>query len=329
LYLKPGRDHEDGHEESHDSLFGLRYEGVLSGDEHRVHFLQSPIAVDGALEAAGKAMKIEADKASQVVAWIDGMECRHPRKVQRYPGIVMNHYGRGKTLFYAFDLGLAINEKNYNLLSTLIKNSIQYIHTPPEATTFSPYQIIPVAVKLKSLGSALDLRITETYPKQWKLYDSASEKWVTDHQWVVNMHLDPGGTRTILYEALTPDQAGTYTLKSDVEIKDKGTYLLFQSFTMDIVVDKDTQTVAGDIMAALKALSVTGKKDKEYLKVTILQMQDVQRREIIRKRDVEKNIDDILEGINSLLSITSNDVAEIRLMMDRLLRMWEGKWYYR
>ena len=174
----------------------------------------------------------------------------------------------------------------------------------------------------------MDLRITETYPKQWKLYDSISEKWITDRPWVVKMHLDPGGTRTILYEALTPDQAGTYTLKTDVEIKEAGTYLLFQSFTMDIVVDKDTKTVAGDIMAALKAFSVTGKKDKEYLKTAIRQMEDVQRREVVKKRDLEKNIDDILQAINSLLSITRNDVAEIRLMMDRLLKMWEGKWYY-
>jgi len=175
------------------------------------------------------------------------------------------------------------------LLSTLIKNSIHYIHTPPEETTFSPYQIIPVEVKLKSQGGALDLRMTETYPKQWKLYDSISEKWIPDRPWVVTMHLDPGGTRTILYEGLTPDQAGTYTLKTDVEIKDAGTYRLSQSLSMDIVVDKDTQTVAGDIMAALKALSVTGKKDKEYLKTAIRQMEDVQRREVVRKKDIAGN----------------------------------------
>jgi hypothetical protein len=143
------------------------------------------------------------------------------------------------------------------------------------------------------------------------------------------MHLDSGQTRTILYEALTPDQAGAYTLKTDVEIKDGGAFCVSQSLSTDIVVDKDTQTMAGDIMAALKALSVTGKKDKENLKTAIRQMEDVQRREIVKKKDVEKNIDDILQAINSLLSISSNDVTEIRLMMDRLLKMWEGKWYYR
>jgi hypothetical protein len=55
FYLRPGRDHEEGH----DSLYGIHYEGLLSGDEHRVHLLQSPIAVDGDLGAAGRAVRID------------------------------------------------------------------------------------------------------------------------------------------------------------------------------------------------------------------------------------------------------------------------------
>ena len=86
--------------------------------------------------------------------------------------------------------------------------------------------------------------------------------------------------------------------------------------------------MAGDIMPALKSLSVTGKKEKKNLKTAILRMQEVQRREIARKKDIEENIDDILQAIGSLLSITSNHAGEIRLMMDRLLKMWEGKWYF-
>jgi hypothetical protein len=37
------------------------------------------------------------------------------------------------------------------------------------------------------------------------------------------------------------------------------------------------------------------------------------------------NIDDLLEAIDSLLSITSTDVSEIRLMMDALLEVYLGK----
>jgi hypothetical protein len=83
------------------------------------------------------------------------------------------------------------------------------------------------------------------------------------------------------YEVLTPDQTGTCTLKTDVEIKDGGAFHASQSLSVDIEVDKDIRTVTGDIMAALRILSVSGKKDKEYLKMAIRHMEDVQKREIV------------------------------------------------
>ena len=109
---------------------------------------------------------------------------------------------------------------------------------------------------------------------------------------------------------------------------DGGVFHGSQSLSLDIEVDKDIQTITRDIMGALRALSVTGKKNKEYLKLAIREMEEVQRREIIRRKDVEKNIDDMLQAINFLLSINSTDITEIRSMMDRLLKMWEGKWYF-
>ena len=57
---------------------------------------------------------------------------------------------------------------------------------------------------------------------------------------------DSDATRTIPYEAVTPDQAGAYTLKTEVEFKDGGTDHLFQSVATEIVVDRDTKTVAGE-----------------------------------------------------------------------------------
>jgi len=38
-----------------------------------------------------------------------------------------------------------------------------------------------------------------------------------------------------------------------------------------------------------------------------------------------RNIDDTMKAINSLLSITSADVSEIRLVMDILLEVYLGK----
>jgi hypothetical protein len=40
---------------------------------------------------------------------------------------------------------------------------------------------------------------------------------------------------------------------------------------------------------------------------------------------LQRNIDDATEAIDSLLSITSADTSDIRLMMDALLEVWIGK----
>jgi hypothetical protein len=44
-----------------------------------------------------------------------------------------------------------------------------------------------------------------------------------------------------------------------------------------------------------------------------------------RTRLLQKNINDTMEAIGSLLSITSGNISEIRLMMDVLLEVYFGK----
>jgi hypothetical protein len=43
--------------------------------------------------------------------------------------------------------------------------------------------------------------------------------------------------------------------------------------------------------------------------------------------DVEKNISDILKAIDSLISLNGIYVSAIRLQLDTLLRIWEGRYY--
>jgi len=55
---------------------------------------------------------------------------------------------------------------------------------------------------------------------------------------------------------------------------------------------------------------------------------NVQSRAITSEQDIEKDIHDILKAIESLPFITRADMSDIRLMMDKLLEFWEGRWYY-
>ena len=70
---------------------------------------------------------------------------------------------------------------------------------------------------------------------------------------------------------------------------------------------------------------MVSKKDKSELEDAIEHMERVQRGTVVTVRDIQRNIDDIIEALDSLLSITSIDVSEIRLMMDALLEVWIEK----
>lgn len=245
----------------------------------------------------------------------------------KYPGIIKREYGNGDVLFYAFDLG--ISSGNYSPFAELIKNSLNYIHNQisnPEGLPYIPNQLIPVEIKLKSLGCAFDLKITETYPVEINLYEPSTGLWITENPWVTNIHLEPDETKTILYYALTPDEAGTYTLQTEAGYVENGIYNFYQSLESDIVIEKETVTISGDIINALNALSVSG-QEKAKVNNAVAYIQNVMNRSITSDTDVEQNIHDILKAVDSLLSVTSVDISESRLMMDELLKAWEGRWW--
>ncbi|MFH1026004.1 MAG: hypothetical protein V1764_04920, partial [Nitrospirota bacterium] len=166
-----------------------------------------------------------------------------------------------------------------------------------------------------------------TYPADLKLYDPLSGNWITENPWVINMHLEPNDTKTILYHALTPDTAGTFTLQTEVGYMDNGTYNFYQNLSTDIVVAKDTIAMTGDIITALKALSVSG-QEKAKVNNAITYIGNVQGRAIISAQDIEMNIRDILKAIDSILSVTSANTSDIRTMMDELLEVWVSKYYF-
>jgi hypothetical protein len=277
---------------------------------------------------------VEVDDPDLIVAWIEDDEkhrhhhesekhqCHH--KLENHPGVVLNHYGLGNTVFFAFDLGATLNDENYDRVSPILKNAIAYVHKPLDVTALHPYQMVPIEVELKSLGSAMDIRITESYPVDVKLYDPITGKWIIDRPWVKEIHLEPDETKTIYFYALTPDTPGSHLLRTEVGYVDNGIYQFHHDLDMEMVVGKDSAAMVGDIIGALESLSVS-KKDKWKVKDAIEHMERVQRRTLTTAKDIQRNIDDTMEAIDSLLSITSADISEIRSMMDVLLEVYLGK----
>lgn len=311
-----------------DVIFGVNHEGEISCCNPVVNTIQSPITTDGTISTKGKAEQIGAEAGTTIAGWIKSdKNDSHKKGNVTYPAIVLNTYGEGKTIYFAFDLGATINNQNSDQIASIIKKSITYIHKQTDTITFHVNQLVPIETTLQSLGGAFDLKITETYPSEIKLYDPSTEKWITDNPWITNIHLAPNDTKTNLYYALTPDKGGAYTLKTEVGYMENGSYNFYKNLNVDITVERGTAQSVADIIQKLKMLSVS-RKDKAKVDDAIKHMSNVQNRAIYHDEDIEKNIRDILGAIESLLSVTGTDVSAIRLMVDSLLETWEGRWYY-
>ena len=302
-------------------LFGIKVNGHLSNSDYPVNFLQSGISEAGTLQAYGRALNIEAINLSENMGWISETS---KKGVTDYPVVIKRSYGNGNVLFFAFDLGLSI--QNYDQFATLLKNSLNFIHKPTDGTVFYPEQLIPIEIKVESLGGVFDIRVTEIYPSELKLYYLSTAQWITEKPWTINMHLEPNAIKTLLYYALTPDTSETYLLQTEVGYVENGTYNFFQNLSAEIKVNKTASSLTSDIIVALNALQLSG-QEKAKANNAIRYVQNVQNRPALTASDTEANINDMLKAVDSLLFVTIADISDIRLMMDELLCVWEGRFY--
>jgi hypothetical protein len=324
LYLKGGQGGQVGRgvqDQKRGRRAGIGGKSGLSGSDYPIELLESDICEAGTFQSSANALKIDALDPLEVVGWIV-----EPTKqgTNEYPGIIERQYGEGKVLYYAFDLGMSSGD--YGAFATLLKNSLAYVHTSLDTAAIGPRQLVPVETTLTSLGAAFDLKLTESYPEALSLYDPATGSWVTDNPWIMNVHLEPDETKSVLYYALTPDEAGTFSTQTEVGYVGGGVYNFYQTLTVDIAVEKDIPTVTGDILNGLNALTLSGQQ-KAKADNAIRYIQSVQTRNIAGVKDIEMNISDLLNAVDSLSFITDTDTSDIRLMIDSLLEYWEGAAY--
>lgn len=325
---------------SHDRpLTGVEFIHSLNEPRLHVDLVKSPISDELSLDVTGKAMQVEALSGTTVAGWMSGK--KHPRNsdtagtspsncpAHHYPAIVLNRYGEGKTVFFAFDFFSNLTEANFNLLSPVIGNSIGYVHKKTGAGPFLPAQLVPKQVTLTSSSSPFEVRLQESWPADLRVYDPLTSSWIKENPWTREAHVNPGSAKSLLSYILTPDKAGLYTLQTDAGCMLDGRYSPVASLLLDIRVAKDRKTAAADIVTALDGLSVSGKKDQAKLKSARQSVRNVQQRNAVSRHDMEKNIGDLLKAARNLAGITSCDVKAARLLIDRLLISWEAPLYLR
>lgn len=303
---------------------GAMWISYLLLPQHTVDLISSPIAAADSFIAYGKTVKVLPFAGSSVAGRI--------RLIQS-PAIVLNDYGLGRSVYYAFDLMETLNDENYHQLANLVKNSILYVHKPLLSdSAFLPYQLVPVQVKVESLGGIFDLKIKESYPSGISLYDPLTNQWVKENPWMQDMHIASNETQYFHYYALMPDVSGSYSLKTELGYMEQGVFKLYKEADVEISVGAfATAVLPDDIIKALKVLKVSIlEKPLIYNAITHMELVKYRTNKLKEtKLTIEANIYDILEATEAVMVIKSCDTMPVRLMMDMLMQVHEGKYYIR
>lgn len=308
---------DNGEEES---PFGINYTGGLSDPSPMIETVESPISEEGLFGAIGKALRVEAQDGTTVAGTVI------TDKGEEHPAIVLNDYGRGRAVYYAFDLGLTLNDDTYEQIAALITNSISYVHRTEEPTASAPYRFIPIELTIKSLGGSLDVQITETFPEELRIYCPVLGEWI-ESPWGFTMHLEPDEVATIALYVFAPDALGTYAMETEIGFLIGGEYTFFDKQSIEVAVGDNTTTRMTNALAALDALSLTG-REKAKAENAVKYLEAVQERDTTTEENRQKNIQDLLKAIESITVVTSVDITDIRLMIDELLRIEEARYYF-
>jgi hypothetical protein len=188
-------------------------------------------------------------------------------------------------------------------------------------------QVVPINLTIKDLDTAAEAQITDVFPTVLPLYDPVMGQWITKSPWAFSIGLKAHQTETIRYYALVPDAAGTYVIATHVGFTTQGTVIPPYATNIEITVGKDAAAMTADIIDALNALSVS-KKDRPMAQDAIKWLQQVQHGHYGKKGEFDQDIHAILQALDALMQIQGVDISEIRLMLDALLRVEEGRYYF-
>lgn len=305
------------------TIFGVNWNGLVLSLDHTIETTASAITVPGSFPAQGIANIVSVTGQNAVTTgWIK----KNCQLIDKFPGIVLNTYGGGKTAYFAFDLGLSLKDETYSVLSEIITKTIANIHTKKVPGRAYPGTIVPVQMEVTSHSGEAIVALTETFTSPLKLYDVTSGGLKSESPATIKWKI-PGGTPIPLTAYfLTPDFPGSYNVSSATQLLLNGLTIPVNEQNSVIKVDVDTEAFINEILSDIKSLKVSFLCTLTKV-AAVNSFLKVKNREIISRADSEKNIRDIIETIKILKLIVGTDINPVRAKLDQLMKM-EECWFY-
>ncbi|MDY6906201.1 MAG: CARDB domain-containing protein [Thermodesulfobacteriota bacterium] len=293
-------------------LFGVYMDGASFVDGYIITAEDSPISSQCIIWPEGEARRVAAEGDALAEGWVEletGVES---------PAIVLHTYGDAQTVYFAFDLGLTL-ENDYAAAASLLAQAVQYVHGSRNISY--PWGMVPVMTEITTTGGDFDHTLTETFDPGLQLYDPVAKTWIADNPWQFDINLDPDEATRLPMFYLLPDAAGTYGTETEIGLTFDSTYVMLENRTFDLPVTADLVTRYNNIIDTLS----TEPSNTAYGMMYILI--DTRDRTITCRADIEENIGDIINVLCSIYYLNDIDITALRKDLDTLLAIEQGRYY--
>ncbi|MCL4517009.1 MAG: Ig-like domain repeat protein [Firmicutes bacterium] len=330
-----------------EDLFQVDFEGFLPPKERTITLEASPLSGSMRLLTSGKLLKLEVDqekhgegekvKDEKVKDEKDEAGEDHDKpgvtpilvgsvaeKKETYPAAVLSGYGQGKAVLFAFDLGTTRQESGADL-AELLQSAIHYVTPSQLPEEFFVGDVLPVETRIKNLGVPVNLRVVETVPIDSTILQPLQGK-VDQAGLFWESFLDTGVARDFGYIVRLPDRVYNEVFATEIQYLYKGAWRHYDRLEFPVVANRDAAQLLREIIAGMYTQSPVG-EDYEHWKKALKELEELSREDLTRKRELEKAVHDLLKVVKEVNEMTQEHL-ELRLQLDKLLTMYEAKWFY-
>jgi len=346
-------------------LLGTEFIGYLPSDNRVATLYNTPATKQGIIQIAGKVLKLKViGPLSQIAGTITTQtNCKdkddeddeynnkqfkeycvdHDKKCGEtvsMPAIVLNPYNLGHATVVAFSLGESAQTYNRTHKADkgyeeLLQGIITYL--TPVVEYMVPSGILPVGIKITNPGMTGNLMVKGSAPAPAYIQTALGLNYtmpvppiistsITDNtvSWMLSMN---GVTQTsLLYLVRLADLITTYTFTSTVYASDNS---LMGSANVVFSMPYDEKVLRASIISELKALKLSRGQStlatRDKIIKELVELDNCYQKECKREDcDCKHSISDILQAIEMLKELNT-DTWQIRLDLDKLLRVWEIK----
>lgn len=296
-------------------IFGVKLTGKTTSDNLSVHLVESLIGGEDTLQGSGKPVVIGEILANtvQVFGQVDD-------KHNIYPALVFNEYGNGKVVLYTFDL-LGCPEKEK--VGDLLGSSLMLLK--PGQHTIRALDTLPIRITVSGSTEPIGILVRETIPIGGVADSIVPLAAATDTTITWSQDLGVTASANLGYHLNLPDVPGEYTVATEVMYANHGDYRLYDTAALTATVQKSSADLLRESIAELNNIPVAGSNDLAILSEALYRLSLIMS-DPVDLKDAEKGIDDLL-AVTRLIGKLSDDVADIRLKLDDLLKILERKWY--